>query len=294
MKNPSKKQDAEGNWYGRAASNVRSFRHYAWFDWAAIGSRARPPLGGPRAAGRDQVQPVHSLSDAPHSKHALAPLRSSRPLWRSDRRFVVGADAILVMQRCAKGHSPVQLQGGGEGEDLHPAPAALDVYLRGRARYSLQPGYSARPRVAGEARRAAGLESDRRAPVDDVPRRQVASGTSSASRSPPSRSSAARSRRARSKGPRAPAAEGQEDEAQGRGGAVGPAERGVPGLARPPLRGVWPARFHFVLKNVTQKPPPPHDRSAENTTRDARRLPLRGRRRRRGRLLDLLGHGHRR
>ena len=74
MKNPSKKQDAEGNWYGRAASNVRSFRHYAWFDWAAIGFARDHLWAGLALPDEIKYNQYIPCQRRRHSKHALAPL----------------------------------------------------------------------------------------------------------------------------------------------------------------------------------------------------------------------------
>ena len=268
MKNPSKKQDAEGNWYGRAASNVRSFRHFAWFDWAAIGF-ARDHLWAGLALPDEIKYNQYIPCPTRRIPNMLSP--HFDPQGHYGEAIVglsVGADAILVMQRCAKGHSRCDCKAAEKEKICIPLPRRSMYIFRGRARYSLQPGLHARPRVAGEPRRAAGLESDRRAPVDYLSRRQGLEPL--LPRGAPLPGALPRGpRRAQMPRRRAPAAEGQEDEAQGREGAVGPAERGVPGLARPPLREAGLALLVVVLKNVTQMPPPA-GRSAENTTRDAR------------------------
>ena len=173
MKNPSKKQDAEGNWYGRAASNVRSFRHYAWFDWAAIGF-ARDHLWAGLALP-DEIKYNQYIPHQTRRKKNMLSRATSILKAITEKRIVglsVGADAILVMQRCAKGHSPVQLQGGGGRRKICiPSRGARCISSRGRAE-EVSPGYTHGLEWPAGACRAAGLESDRRAPVDYLSRRQ--------------------------------------------------------------------------------------------------------------------------
>ena len=54
----------------------------------------------------------------------------------------VGADAILVMQRCAKGHSRCDCKAAEKERIYIPLPRRSMYIFRGRARYSLQPGYT--------------------------------------------------------------------------------------------------------------------------------------------------------
>ena len=142
MKNPSKKQDAEGNWYGRAASNVRSFRHFAWFDWAAIGF-ARDHLW----AGLALPDEIKYNQYIPHQTRRKKNMLSCHfdPQGHYGEAIVglsVGADAILVMQRCAKGHSRCNCKAAEVEKICIPLPRRSMYIFRGRARYSLQPGYT--------------------------------------------------------------------------------------------------------------------------------------------------------
>ena len=189
MKNPSKKQDADGNWYGRAAKNVRSFKGFDWFDWAAIGF-VRDHLC-PGLALPDEIKYNQYIPRRVNRKHnALSP--HFDPQGHYGERIVgfsVGADCTLVMQRCAKGHSRCSCKASEVEKICIPLPRRSMYIFEGRARSvseseNLKPPsrsvsqvfsparLHARPRVAGEPGRAAGLESDGRAPVDDLPRGQ--------------------------------------------------------------------------------------------------------------------------
>ena len=142
MKNPSKKQDAEGNWYGRAAANVWSFRRYAWFDWAAIGF-ARDHLW----AGLALPDEIKYNQYIPHQTRRKKNMLSCHfdPQGHYGEAIVgmsVGADAILVMQRCAKGHSRCNCKAAEVEKICLPLPRRSMYIFRGRARYSLQPGYT--------------------------------------------------------------------------------------------------------------------------------------------------------
>ena len=142
MKNPSKKQDADGNWYGRASSDVHSFRHYAWFHWAAIGF-ARDHLWAGLALP-DQIKYSQYI---PHQTRRKKEMLSCHfdPQGTYGEAIVglsVGADAILVMQRCAKGHSRCNCKAAEKESIFIPLPRRSMYIFRGRARYSLQPGYT--------------------------------------------------------------------------------------------------------------------------------------------------------
>jgi len=142
MKNPSKKQDAEGNWYGRASSDVHSFRHYAWFDWAAIGfARDHLWTGLPLPDLNKRSQYI------PHRTRCIPNMLSCHfdPQGQYGEAIVglsVGADAILVMQRCAKGHSRCNCKASEKERIYIPLPRRSMYIFRGRARYSLSPGYT--------------------------------------------------------------------------------------------------------------------------------------------------------
>ncbi len=153
MKNPSKKQDAEGNWYGRAASNVRSFRHYAWFDWAAIGF-ARDHLWAGLALPDEIKYNQYIPCQTRRIPNMLSP--HFDPQGHYGEAIVglsVGADAILVMQRCAKGHSRCNCKEDEKEKICLPLPRRSMYIFRGRARYSLKPGYT--HGLAWPAKRAA-------------------------------------------------------------------------------------------------------------------------------------------
>ena len=142
MKNPSKKQDADGNWYGRAASNVRSFRHFAWFDWAAIGF-ARDHLWAGLALPDEIKYNQYIPCQTRRIPNMLSP--HFDPQGHYGEAIVglsVGADAILVMQRCAKGHSRCDCKAAEKEKIYIPLPRRSMYIFRGRARYSLQPGYT--------------------------------------------------------------------------------------------------------------------------------------------------------
>ena len=189
----------------------------------------------------------------------LSSLRSSRSLWRSDRRYVRRRRRYPRHAACAKGHSRCNCKAGVGREDPYPAPAALDIYLPragavsfSRATHTASSGRRNAPRRRRGIRRGERLSMTYRA--------GKAWNLFCLEEPPlfcwwlrgPRRASSPRRIRA-------PAAEGQEDEAQGRAGPVGPAETKVLGLARPPLReaGVALRVLSTCHKmDVTPKPPP--------------------------------------
>jgi len=142
MQNPSKKQDADGNWYGRAAKNVRSFKGFDWFDWAAIGF-ARDHLC-PGLALPDEIKYNQYTPRRINRKHDALSAHFDPQGHYGERivGFSVGADCTLVMKSCAKGHSRCNCKASEVEKICIPLPRRSMYIFEGRARYSLQPGYT--------------------------------------------------------------------------------------------------------------------------------------------------------
>ena len=139
MKNPSKKQDAEGNW--QVARRLTSGASAT--TPVRLGGdrpRARPPGRASRCRTRSSTTSTSPIRRA--ARRTCSRVTSILKVTMEKRSSVCQLAPTRSSVAPRQGALPVQLQGGGGREDLHPAPAALDVYLPRAARHSLQPGYT--------------------------------------------------------------------------------------------------------------------------------------------------------